>query len=272
MKYVVYLTYYSGEKLPKWYIGSSNEEKIKKEYNGTILSKKWKEIYLSEQKENKYLFKTRILSYHKLRKDALAEELRLQKKHFVVKNSEYFNESYAQVNGYFGRDISGKLHPRFGDKHTEESKRKMSKTRLKKIKDGEILLIGENNPMFGKKSIFKDGIYKNCDIDMLNYWLEQEWIIKGKPKSEEHKKKLCITHTGKKLSVEHKRKISEGGKGRIGSMLGKKLSKKRKDEIGEKSKDRIWYFNEELKKTKFVKINEAKLLSSDWKKGRKFFK
>lgn len=36
-KFVVYLTMYSGNLLPKWYIGSSYEEKVLNGYNGTCI-------------------------------------------------------------------------------------------------------------------------------------------------------------------------------------------------------------------------------------------
>lgn len=130
-EFVVYLTKYSGStKLPKWYIGSSFKEKIlNKRYNGSVYSKKWKLIYNKEQKENKHLFKTRILSYHLTRKEALKEELRIQKMHIVVKNDNYFNEAYACVNGFFGRDVSGKNNPMYNHKWTKESKNKISKSK-----------------------------------------------------------------------------------------------------------------------------------------------
>jgi len=66
-KYIVYITKYKGNLLPPFYIGSSYEEKILNGYNGSIRSKKYKEIYKKEQKENKHLFITRILSYHETR-------------------------------------------------------------------------------------------------------------------------------------------------------------------------------------------------------------
>lgn len=119
--YVVYLTMYSGVKLPHWYVGSSTSENVKNGYNGSVRSERWKEIYYIEQKENKNLFKTRILSYHETREDALAEELRIQKLHNVVKNIKYFNESYATINGYFGKNVSGELNPFYGKKHTQET-------------------------------------------------------------------------------------------------------------------------------------------------------
>jgi len=140
-KYVVYLTQYKGTKLPSWYIGSSYEEKVNKGYNGTVLSKKYKEIYRKEQNENKHLFKTRILSYHKTREEALTEELRLQKLHKVVHSNKYFNESYATINGMFGRDVSGELHPMYGKHHSDKSKLLISKNHAD--------VSGENNPIYG---------------------------------------------------------------------------------------------------------------------------
>lgn len=41
MKYVVYLTMYKGTKLPKWYIGSTNINKINKGYHGSVASEEW---------------------------------------------------------------------------------------------------------------------------------------------------------------------------------------------------------------------------------------
>ena len=114
MKYCTYITMYSGELLPKWYIGSSTIEKIKKGYNGSVCSKRYKEIYKEEQRNNKHLFKTRILSVHNTRQDAVVEELRLQKLHNVVKNKKYFNESFAKKNGCFARDKSGENNPMYG--------------------------------------------------------------------------------------------------------------------------------------------------------------
>ena len=123
-RYVVYLTRYSGDKLPPWYIGSSNEEKVLNDYNGSVCSKKWKNIYYKELEENKLLFKTRILSYHLTREESLKEELRLQQMHSVTTSEKYFNESYASPNGFFGRDISGELNPFYGKTHISESKAK----------------------------------------------------------------------------------------------------------------------------------------------------
>jgi len=150
--YLVYLTYYTGTKLPQWYIGSTNLDKINKGYNGSVRSKKYKAMYDYEQINNKHLFKTRILTYHDTRKKALKEELRLQKKHNVVTNVNYYNEAFASIEGYFGRDVSGKNNGMFGRTQTKKSieqqlqnkdysliLQKTNNTKLNTIKDGKNL-------------------------------------------------------------------------------------------------------------------------------------
>lgn len=115
--YVVYLTHYLGEKLPEWYVGHTTEKRILEGYNGSPCSKKYGGIYEHEQKNNKDLFRTRILSYHKTRLEASKEEYRVQKKHLVVTNPKYFNEAYAAKDGCFTRDKHGALNPMFGKGH-----------------------------------------------------------------------------------------------------------------------------------------------------------
>lgn len=104
MRFVVYLTMYTGDKLPKWYIGSTNKNKIEKGYNGSVASKMWLEKYKKEQKENRHLFKTRILSYHNTREEALNEEYRVQQIHKSPYNEKYINRAYA--TSFIGGDNS----------------------------------------------------------------------------------------------------------------------------------------------------------------------
>lgn len=102
---------YTGTLLPKWYIGSTSIQNIYNGYNGyngSITSKQWIDIYIDEQTNNKNLFKSRILSTHNTRKEALIEELRVQKLHNVVKNDLYINKSYATINGCFGMKMDKK--------------------------------------------------------------------------------------------------------------------------------------------------------------------
>jgi len=142
--FVVYLVTYSGDKLPKYYIGSTTKNKIDKGYMGSVRSKKWKKIFQEEIKNNRHLFDIEILSTHKTRKEALSEELRLQKEKDVVKSKDYFNESFACVNGFFGMEISYE-HKKMLSKLASENYSKGKAYRLPPLP-------GTSNPMFGKKN------------------------------------------------------------------------------------------------------------------------
>jgi hypothetical protein len=178
-KYVVYNITYSGDKLPSKnnsnispsnYIGSTSIEHIKKGYMGSVSSKKYKNIWKSELKNNLHLFKLEIISYHDTRKEALWKELESQKIFNVVKNPLFVNMSYATPNGYFGSSIFGEDHqmfgkkgilsPNFGRKDSIETKAKKSKSatgfqhspetkeKLSIINKGKV---GEKSQNFGLK-------------------------------------------------------------------------------------------------------------------------
>jgi hypothetical protein len=154
--YVVYLTTYSGDKLPKYYIGSTSRINIESgKYFGSVRSRKYKAIFESEKINNILLFSVEVLSYHESRKDALAEELRLQKLHSVVLSTEYFNEAYATVNGYFGRSAKGKDSSKYGKSNYSiwEKKYGLDGANIRDIKYRQkqsILNSGENNAMFNR--------------------------------------------------------------------------------------------------------------------------
>lgn len=111
----VYLTIYSGNKLPPFYIGSSTINRVINEgYHGSVRSKKYRAIYEQELRENPHLFKTIIISTYYTREDSITVERRLQIKLKVVKSPMYINRAVAAPNGFFGMDVSGKNHPRYG--------------------------------------------------------------------------------------------------------------------------------------------------------------
>ncbi|AIX12158.1 HNH endonuclease [Citrobacter phage Moon] len=155
--YCTYITIYTGNKLPRRYIGSTTVTRINENYHGSVKSKKYKEIWISELRDNPHLFKTRILKTFNEHKDALAEELRVQKKYNVVRSKNYINMSFAQPNGFFGMSMKGRVW-------SKESidKRNKSNTGQKRPKQSVImtgrkrpdqskLMSGEGNPMFGKE-------------------------------------------------------------------------------------------------------------------------
>ena len=142
-KFCIYLTTYLGEKLPKYYIGSTSLERIQEGYKGSVLSKKWKTIWDKELIQNPQLFQLEILETFFTREEALVKEKEYQLEHNVLRDGQWINESIAQPEGFFGRDVSG-----------------------------------ENNPMYGKgykiKQAWEEGKYKNvsdkCSVSTQSQW------------------------------------------------------------------------------------------------------
>jgi hypothetical protein len=215
MKYVTYLVTYVGEKLPKYYIGSTSEHKVNSgKYFGSIASIKYKDIFTDERKNNPELFNIETLSLHLTREEALEKELELQIEYNVVKSSDYMNESLARVNGFFGRDTSGSNHPQFGHELSEETKKKISDSLTGRIEPDEtrkkksLSKLGDKNSFYGKKHSeeTKDKISESKrGVESWN---------KGIPMSECSKKKLSESKKGKKASEETKKKLSEVSKGK----------------------------------------------------------
>ena len=210
--YVTYLTTYTGNLLPNYYIGSTSEEKILSgKYFGSIRSKKWKEIFKKELKENPNLFSVQILSTHETRESALEEELKIHIEKDVVKSIDYMNESVASVNGFFGRSGSGVESPTFGRKHSDEAKKKMSDSKKGKTYD-EIYGKEKGNDLRNKR---KDSWDKNP--------ISKFRVKPGK----DH------PNYGKKASDESRKKMSESHKGQIPWIKGKTQSESAKKKLSE---------------------------------------
>lgn len=94
--FCVYLTKYSGDKLPPFYLGSSSLSRIAAGYLGSVSSKRWKQLWLEETRNNRHLFTVEILSQLATREEALAEELRLQLELNVVNDERYANSALAR--------------------------------------------------------------------------------------------------------------------------------------------------------------------------------
>lgn len=118
--YCTYITFYSGNKLPPFYIGYSSIEKVKNGYNGSVSSKIYKKIWEKERKENPHLFKTKIIKTFKMRIDAGKHEEFVQKFFNVHKNPMFINRSigYSQFN--LDEAIQNKTHHFFNSKVQSE--------------------------------------------------------------------------------------------------------------------------------------------------------
>ena len=112
--FCTYLTIYKGNKLPMFYVGSTSVSKINNGYRGSVASKAYKQIWISELKNNPQLFETRIISLHNKREEAIEKENYFHKKLNVVLNELYINKANAILDGCFGLDNNGSNNPMFG--------------------------------------------------------------------------------------------------------------------------------------------------------------
>ena len=114
-------------------------------------------MFKQEQRENKHLFKTRIISYHSTDVEARQKEKELHIKYDVVRSVIYMNESIAKPNGFHGRDVSGENNPMYGksrkgEKHrggeniSRALKEKYKTDYGKKMREESSRRLKENNP------------------------------------------------------------------------------------------------------------------------------
>jgi group I intron endonuclease len=114
---------------------------------------------------------------------------------------------------------AGENHPNYGEKFSEETRRKMSKAHS-----------GERHPMYGeehseeaKRKMSEAHKGKKLSEATKRKMTEAR---RGGERSEETKRKLSEAHKGKEISEEAKRKMSEAQKGR-------ELAEETKQKIGE---------------------------------------
>jgi hypothetical protein len=152
-EHCVYLTVYSGDILPPFYIGSSYVESVLSGYHGTVKSKKYRTIWREEIRSKPHLFQTIIISRHETQQDAREQEYQLQKFFDVVRNPLFINLAYANLK--FG--ASGKDHYLFNKELPAATKAKISLAKKgKKMPDYAVEAMrirnsGSGNSMFGKQ-------------------------------------------------------------------------------------------------------------------------
>lgn len=196
--YVTYLTIYTGNKLPMFYIGSSTEKKVINGYHGSVSSKEYKQIWKEELNNNPHLFKTKIISKHNTDKEAREKELYLQKCLNVVKSNFYVNKSLALPNGFFGMNVSGENNPMFGKTRTvtEETKIKIRNTVKGRTKSEST-----KQKMRKPKSLeHKKKLLGNQNAKGSKSWLgkkhteETKQILREKAKKQWEQKRLTSCH------------------------------------------------------------------------------
>lgn len=243
--FVVYLTIYKGKKLPPFYIGSSSLKKVNDGYLGSVLSKKYKDTWAEEVKENRHLFKNKIISYHNTRKEALEKESKIHYQLNVTKNPLYVNMSNAHPSkAAFGAIYDRKNHPRYGKKLNQSSKNKISQS-LKNNKSRKI-----------NKKLNKPGMVVCCDKDFKGLKVTKSEYDKWKNIKyfQKNGKYIFVYKTyeiyckfkdiidfsfieikvkapkyNRPLSQTHKDKISESKKGKKRDDVSKNMKKLRKN-------------------------------------------
>lgn len=127
--YCVYITFYRGNKLPPFYLGSGKTMKvISKKYFGSPKSKRYSSIFKQELNDTPHLFECKVLYTFSNRKQATLKEYKLLKLVNAPKNNLYINQALPAPNGFFGMENGGDLHPMYGTNRS-----------------------GNLNPNFGKK-------------------------------------------------------------------------------------------------------------------------
>jgi hypothetical protein len=130
------------------------------------------------------------------------------------------------ISGYkFSGESKEKIRQKaIGRKASKETKRKMSELRKGKSIHSEEWKKQQSEKMKGNKF--------GLDVKPSPETIEKRSVaLKGRLKSEEHKKKLSESHKGKKLTEEHRKNISKVNK-------GKKLTEDHKRKIAEANKNR----------------------------------
>lgn len=220
MKYCTYITTYSGNLLPPFYIGFVKTEKILKGYRGSVSSIKYKQIWIEELNNNPHLFKTTILKYFDNHNGAAAHEEMLLRHFCAHKNPMYINMSIG--NKLVRRDT----------KHTDETKRKLSDAHK-----------GKPSPRKGKKSTLesiqkmKDSKKKNPTTPW-NKGISTSSMIGDKVSSslKKYYSDKPGTMTGRKHTEETKQLFREQRKGRPAHNKGQPTNKgiKRSEETKQK--------------------------------------
>ena len=116
-----------------------------------------------------------------------------------------------------GLDMSGQNHPRYGKKHSPETRKKISEAKMGKKQSPETI----------EKRVSQLRGRKHSPESRKNYSEGQ----KGQTKSAETRKKIGDSNRGKKRSEETKKKMSESSMREKNGRFGKSPSKETRKKI-----------------------------------------
>ena len=234
--YCTYLTVYTGNKLPPFYIGSTSVDKINKGYRGSVASKNYKSIWKQELYDHPDLFKTIILTRHETREAALDKELIFHESFTVARNPMYINMVHA--NGKFF--TSGPLSP----EHIAKVSAGM--TGKKKSPEHIAKLKGQTRTPESKAKMSAAQTGRKHSLEAVAKQSAAQTGKKRGPHSSETKTKIAAAKTGKKLTPEHKAKIAAAN-------TGKKKSPRSPEHIAKRVAARLENI---LRKKNFLLLDE----------------
>ena len=203
--YCVYLTCYSGNKLPPFYIGYCKTENIAKGYNGSVLSKKYKSIWDSERKLFPENFKTKILFQFLTKDEAIEKEQKLQLLVRAHKNPMYTNMSIGNKKFYYPL-FTEETRAKLKEAAKYKCKRSCSEITKKKL---SLINIGKKHSFETKKLL--SSISKGKILGPRSEKTKILLSIKSKEQNRtetsiETKKKMSLQKTGrpnnKRVSIE----------------------------------------------------------------------
>lgn len=227
-KYAVYMVVYFGKALPektnmscvkpRRYIGSSKLSNIQNGYLGSVTSKKYKNLWDIEKRNNPKLFRIRILSTHDNDVEAREAEKIIQIKHNVVKSDLYVNLSISSPRGYFGRPDTGRIF-------STETKMKMSVNRKGKTYEE---IFGE------EKAKELREMRRNQKPHNKGKKADPEWVRKSK---ESMKGLFFITNGVEDRKIKDESLIPEGWKkGRTNGVANSQNTSFKREDVKIKSR------------------------------------
>jgi hypothetical protein len=221
-KYCTYVTCYSGNLLPPFYIGYSTIDKVNNGYRGSVSSKRYKAMWKKEIKERPDLFKTKIITIHDTSEEAKAREEDLQRKLNVIKNEMYANKAIGHHYDNTGNKCSeetkkvlrtkrkalmesGWIHPNKGKKNPGVGGRKSGGIPWNKGMIGVFTQSKESNKKRSetlKKTIAENG-HHSTGKKQKPEWIQKR-IDNRKPFSEEQKR--AASERAKKINLLYSKK------------------------------------------------------------------
>lgn len=189
-KYCVYLTFYRGNRLPPFYIGSTSMRKIQNGYRGSVESNAFKSEWKMELYQNPHLFETIIISQHETREDAFSSESDLQMKLESAASDLFINRAIASRSFFFGGN------------HSSESKLKISKA-MKGRQKSQTHCSKIAESLSGKSKS-----ESHCAS------LKTAWLTRDRTVTTEQRSKISNSLIGRPRDDQSRKNISLGKKGK----------------------------------------------------------